>query len=599
MKVVAVRHLKDQDDLGYDLDAPLVVGQIEEAKIIASEVSQFAQMNGMKNILFVHSGARRSVDTARLVGGSLPSGMGYRLEKYIALSSLGQGEFILPADYQVGDHYQPFPDAWDALCYEAYTKQNYDYQFGNPIGSKAYPGLEGNFTSFGESITDCYVRQLRFLNKLLRNEVGKDDEMIVLSTHCLFFYLLLDVLEMAADIKAGSLQSVTPSDLPNVVFRYYNKVVEDKFPQVEGFGVTMEIDLSPVKETWLPEVLEAAEEYFTQRQGFARDSVQSKCNSHDNDYSGLSAQFEQLTGRALDGISPLAHDVEFPGISVVIPYYWSSDSMGVVLDSINQQALTDAEMQLVQVLVVNDSPNDSSVYNIKSNQYRFDLQVVKLEENLGRSGARNAGAKLAKHECLMFIDSDILLTRHALKEHAVRCKFCPEAIYTSLITNWSKLDPKVMDLLASGAGLDAPEVWDEYRVHEINEPVGSDISLYPVVRRVEFEILKETRNFRDFGFGRVVGMYDLPCMYATYIVSSTKTTFEQSGGFSSAFNKWGLEDTHSGAVMIAQGAYLIPVLSCGGYHLPHGPRSGSDEIRLQEMSANVQVYWKEMKKVLS
>ena len=62
------------------------------------------------------------------------------------------------------------------------------------------------------------------------------------------------------------------------------------------------------------------------------------------------------------------------------------------------------------------------------------------------------------------------------------------------------------------------------------------------------------------------------------------------GGFSNYFKGWGLEDSYFGSKMIAEGNYVIPVLSCGVYHIDHPPRSGSEKKKLQELEGNLARY---------
>jgi len=107
-----------------------------------------------------------------------------------------------------------------------------------------------------------------------------------------------------------------------------------------------------------------------------------------------------------------------PKFSIVIPVYNVEDYIKECLDSIMNQTFKDYE-----VIVVNDGTKDKSMDIVK----KYKVKTIN-QENGGLSAARNNGAKHAKGEYLLFIDSDDTIEPDLLKELAEATKDKPEVI---------------------------------------------------------------------------------------------------------------------------------------------------------------------------
>ena len=97
-------------------------------------------------------------------------------------------------------------------------------------------------------------------------------------------------------------------------------------------------------------------------------------------------------------------------VSVVVPIYNVEDYLGECLDSLLEQSFGDFE-----VVMVDDGSTDGShaiaeEYASRDTRFRLIAQA-----NAGLGAARNAGADAASGEFLMFLDSDDLLARNALR----------------------------------------------------------------------------------------------------------------------------------------------------------------------------------------
>jgi len=136
--------------------------------------------------------------------------------------------------------------------------------------------------------------------------------------------------------------------------------------------------------------------------------------------------------------------------------------------------------------------------------------------------------------------------------------------------------------------LPIPSVLNEFRVKE--EVRVDSVGIEKIKKNYSIEILKETNNFKTYGYGRMIAYYDLPSMYATYCVSVTKYFFDRVGGFSEKFKGWGMEDSFFGAEAIVRGAKIIPILSCGSYSVNLPSHSGSEEKEKEELKINIDRY---------
>ena len=92
-------------------------------------------------------------------------------------------------------------------------------------------------------------------------------------------------------------------------------------------------------------------------------------------------------------------------ISVIIPFYNSSETLKECLDSVFNNKFNNFE-----VIAVSDKSTDSSIEIAKN----YNCKIIELEENKGPAFARNAGANSALGDTLLFLDSDCVIKNDAL-----------------------------------------------------------------------------------------------------------------------------------------------------------------------------------------
>lgn len=93
-------------------------------------------------------------------------------------------------------------------------------------------------------------------------------------------------------------------------------------------------------------------------------------------------------------------------VSIIIPVYNSEKTITACL-----QSIFDSISQNDEVILVNDCSTDSTV----SLASGFNTQIISLVKNSGPSTARNAGAEMAANEILVFVDSDMIISKESLE----------------------------------------------------------------------------------------------------------------------------------------------------------------------------------------
>lgn len=316
-----------------------------------------------------------------------------------------------------------------------------------------------------------------------------------------------------------------------------------------------------------------------------RDILSSKSNNYGN-YENLFYQMTEINLLSNAEHCSLPKAVKMNNISIIIPCYNTKLTINKVLKSILHQKIEEDYFKNIEVIIIDDNSSDEISKFIDINRYKFKIQIVRLNHNHGISHARQLGVTHATGDILIFIDSDVILSENYLADHLVRNVVIDNAVFVSFKENVAQNDNRISDnSIENGIGL--PKYSKDLR---INKKVDSNaIGSYKVNRSRELNILEETNFFKDFHGSRVFGVYDLSCMVTGHNFSIKRDLVIQSSPFSKMFKGWGMEDVYFGLKMISNGNYIIPVLSCGVYHIDHPPRSGSDDKKKKEYIKNTEI----------
>ncbi len=99
-------------------------------------------------------------------------------------------------------------------------------------------------------------------------------------------------------------------------------------------------------------------------------------------------------------------------LSIIIPTFNRSQKLADTLNSLKNQPFRDFEL-----IIVNDGSTDNTLEQL--NNIRPDFKSVKVitQENRGRAGARNAGARESSGNILLFYDDDLFISGNSLVRH--------------------------------------------------------------------------------------------------------------------------------------------------------------------------------------
>lgn len=161
-------------------------------------------------------------------------------------------------------------------------------------------------------------------------------------------------------------------------------------------------------------------------------------------------------------------------VSVIIPTYNEEDVIEKCLMSLAKQSFKDFE-----VVVVDDGSTDNTQDILKS----FKLEKFKLTtlkgEHKGPGFARNLGAKQAKGEILVFVDSDMTFDKHFLKmliKPIIAAKTKGTFSKDEYVSNWDMPLARAYNL---------NEGWEKKKRHPKNYP--STQKVFRAILKKEFD----------------------------------------------------------------------------------------------------------------
>lgn len=317
-------------------------------------------------------------------------------------------------------------------------------------------------------------------------------------------------------------------------------------------------------------------------------SLKVRLSNMSNDYSYLEYYYENIMNHHL--LSTVSHqkkECSIVNMSIIIPVY--NQDVTYTLLSIQGQNLSKDDKKKLQVIVVDDgSENDviSEINKIKS-KLDFELQIISLEDNMGLSNARNVGFAISKYNQVLFIDSDIILSKNYIYDMNIRIQLMPNAIFTCMRKNIDK-NSSILETGNLLLGIDSSTDFDDSRV--ITKGKDYHIGCDKAYVNEELSILDDTDYFKELSFGSQIGIYNIATVVSGHNIALNKSLIKSSTPFSSKFKGWGMEDAYFSAKLISEGCYVIPVLSSCVYHINHLPRSGSIEQKNKEAYNNYNIY---------
>jgi GT2 family glycosyltransferase len=279
--------------------------------------------------------------------------------------------------------------------------------------------------------------------------------------------------------------------------------------------------------------------------------------------------------------------------SIIIPFYKNYLFLKRNLISLLYQNLPSFfKRNKTEIIIINDGSPISLSNLIRRVQKFYPIIYLKLKKNYGRAVARNLGLIYARNEIIVFLDEDIVAPKDFLATHLLRHEFLDKCIIVGfrhniklkdLILRMDKFKQKLLRLPSYKRDFRyrkfIPNEW--YDTYKDLPPNNFDKTCYS---------LRESNYFKNFGNGKIIGVWDLPFMFLSCNASVARKYLLEIGGFDTRFRGWGLEDTHLGAKLIARGLYLIPNLHATVYHLITKSSEKEKEQKIKEYKRNYILY---------
>ncbi len=319
-------------------------------------------------------------------------------------------------------------------------------------------------------------------------------------------------------------------------------------------------------------------------------TLQESLNNLSNDYS----EYEQLynlvaRSELVSQKQSFDLDSHLDSVSIIIPSYNSEKTIVKTLKSIEIQKIDSTYLDnKVEVIVLDDGSDINLKSYLEKYNFKIKIKVIRFEENQGRSVARNVGYLVSSNSICIFLDSDIILPSNYLRECVTRASIIPNAIFFAFKKNILEKS-EILTKLDNGQTIESDKKLDDLRIkRDLTQDV---LGIESIDRNITTEILSDSNYFKNFGFGRKIGIFDLPATVISHNLIFNRTAVEGLNKlFHEKFKGWGMEDAYFGARVIANGNFIIPIISTNVYHIDHPPRSGSEEQKKLELERNLNIY---------
>ncbi|GMK38398.1 hypothetical protein PCCS19_14520 [Paenibacillus sp. CCS19] len=232
--------------------------------------------------------------------------------------------------------------------------------------------------------------------------------------------------------------------------------------------------------------------------------------------------------------------------SVVIPTYNNKRLLNNTLESLNDQL--GFEQGGYEVIVVDDGGTDNTLREVERTPRTYSFRYIYLERSADscRSKVRNTGWRHAGGRFVIFLDSDMIVSRSYLQE--LDRYFSKHEDLLVISYRYMLKDPVSMEDVRSGKVFDT-----NYTALEYLEARHFDSQLH------------------SFNIAALVHPWH--CVYSCNMALS-KSRLEQLGGFDEGYKGWGMEDTDIGYRCFKLGMPIVSHLGMEALHQYHGEAYG-------------------------
>jgi len=306
-------------------------------------------------------------------------------------------------------------------------------------------------------------------------------------------------------------------------------------------------------------------------------------------------------------VPAIGERVETPRVTVVVPYYQTTDEHRQILErTLAGLARQTYPSDRYEVIVVDDGSDDPLV--ITDNHLGLDIKVLRQHrDGFGAPRARNLGAANATGEVLLFLDADMIPEQTWVEAHARWHAACAYAV--TLGPRWhvdaTGIEPSVIAderLAASGvsgvlgtddAGVpgadESPGLTGSHAdspmadpANELMDGVAHQRSAPPSGLAAVFQGREATRPaWIDEHLVRTDHLtsadHDLFRVVASGNLGVSASLFAAVGGFDEGFDQWGGEDTELGYRLFVAGGLIVHDEDAACWHQGDGQEPDAGE----------------------
>jgi glycosyltransferase involved in cell wall biosynthesis len=177
--------------------------------------------------------------------------------------------------------------------------------------------------------------------------------------------------------------------------------------------------------------------------------------------------------------------------SIIIPNYNSSNYILDTIESIMNQSYSEFEL-----LIIDDSSSDNSIELIKSNYTDGRIKIFQNTENFGPNYSRNIGIQQSKGSHIIFVDSDDILNKDALKILTERDLYNFDFIYFGFVFE-SKKNTIIGQVPVPNLKLIGNDIIDSYYLGKISTVCWNKVYRSEFLKFNHVEFIPDLNHGRD------------------------------------------------------------------------------------------------------
>jgi len=313
------------------------------------------------------------------------------------------------------------------------------------------------------------------------------------------------------------------------------------------------------------------------------ETLKEKLKKQSNDYSSVEKDFLNLTGEKLVNTINFTKQsqIKLKSLSIIIPYFNSSQSIFHTLNSIQKQQNIDFED--IEIIII----DDGSEKELKIKQkYSFRIKILRLCENKGRVRVRNIGLLLANYDVIMFLDADIILHENVLYNHLlVHSVLRKDNLLLVGFREWIKKEDKRI-------------IKKNLRLNDIDLTFDHRIKITFGKRHLPFinnkkllgktiYIAKDTDYYKNLGNYKSYFDFKLYQQVHGFLFSIPLEEALKAGPAGETSKGWGSDDIMLTTKFIALGAKVIPLLNSMALHLHDINEIVKKDQKIEERKTNL------------